>query len=495
MNLKESIKSFFSDKYNLVFIAVLIFAFAIRLYFFFITKNQAVWWDEGEYLSTAKHWILGVPYDVHVQRQPLFPLVLAFLMKFGVTSESVLKFLTVLLPSVFSIFLMYLFGKEIYDKKTALIGTFLLSVFWTHLFWTNRFSTDIFGFVFTLLAFYSLWKFYNTKSGKWLMFMGFSLGLGFLTRVGGMLPVFIIVLFALLAERLNLFKNKFWLMSGCVAFLTILPYLIWDKLKYGNFLAFFPGYFDAAHTTEKLAKPIAWWIFSFFQIYNEWIFFIVFLIGLICFLNLFLGFDLIFKNKDSPLKKELFLLISILVPLIFFVFIERNVEDRWMFAMIPAMFIIIAKGFGYIQAFISKYNKILASIVVIALLAFGAYMELTHADAIIKYKLDSYGPVRDSGIWIKENSLPSDIILSNSLPQSTYYTERRVLGVPPGNQFENITNMFKPKFLVLSLFDKSPDESYDYPVKYNETLMPVRAYYFDKEQTQPSLIVYAFRYQ
>jgi hypothetical protein len=120
--------------------------------------------------------------------------------------------------------------------------------------------------------------------------------------------------------------------------------------------------------------------------------------------------------------------------------------------------------------------------------------KLKHADEIIKYKLDSFGPIRDSGIWIKENSLPTDIILSSSVPETTYYTERKVLGVPPGNLFENITKTYKPRYLILSLFDVSSKESYDYPTKYNETLMPVKAYYLDAAQTQPSLIIYKFNY-
>jgi len=492
-NLTGKISAFFSDKYNLAFIAVLIIAIVIRLYYFFITKNQPIWWDEGEYLSTAKHWIFGMPYDVHVQRQPLFPLILAFFMKFGITNEGALKFLTVLLPSVFSVFLMYFFTKEIYDKKTALIGTFLLSVFWTHLFWTNRFSTDIFGFAFTLLAFYSLWKYYNSKSGKWLILMSFSLGLGLLIRIGGMISIFIVAMFLLLTERLRLLKKE-WLLSGGIIFLTILPYLIWDKIKYGKFFAFFLGYFNAERTAEKLAQPIAWWVFSFLKTYNGWVFLIVFLIGLACFANLFLGFDLLIKNKDSPLKKELFLLISILIPLIYFVFIERNVEDRWMFAMIPAMFIVIAKGLDYIKSFISKYNKYLAIIAVIALLALGTYSELKNADTIIKFKKDAYGPVKDAALWMKTNSNPGDIIFTSSVPQMSYYTERKIFGVPPSDLFENMTETYKPRFLVLSLFDKSVNEAYDYPVKYNQTLMPVRVYYFDAAQTQPSLIVYAFKY-
>src|SRR3989344_7466287 len=57
---KKGIKNFFfgwvKDNYDKAFIGVLILAFVIRIAVFFITKNQPMWFDEAEYLSTAKYW-------------------------------------------------------------------------------------------------------------------------------------------------------------------------------------------------------------------------------------------------------------------------------------------------------------------------------------------------------------------------------------------------------------------------------------------------------
>jgi len=46
-SLKEKIKIWLKDPYNLVILGVIIFAFAIRLYYFSLTKNQPRWWDEA----------------------------------------------------------------------------------------------------------------------------------------------------------------------------------------------------------------------------------------------------------------------------------------------------------------------------------------------------------------------------------------------------------------------------------------------------------------
>ena len=263
----SKLEHFFENRQLWLLCAVAVLAFAIRAYYLAITQSQPIWWDEGEYLSAAKHWAFGTPFDVNPQRQPLLPFLLAILLKIGISNESLLKFLVVLLPSVASVILLYLFAREVADKRTAIISSFLLAVFWTHIFWTNRFSTDITGFAFTLLAYFALWKFYSSKQSKWLYIMGASLGLGFLTRVGGIIPLFVIIAFLLIAENISLLK-KHWIFSGLIAFITIIPYLLWNQLHYNNILAFFPGYFDAAHTSEKLAKPIAWWIFNYFYQYN-----------------------------------------------------------------------------------------------------------------------------------------------------------------------------------------------------------------------------------
>ena len=218
------------------------------------------------------------------------------------------------------------------------------------------------------------------------------------------------------------------------------------------------------------------------------------MLGLVYLVNLFLGADIMLKNKDSPLRKDLFLLMTIILPMIFFVFIERNAEDRWLFAMVPAIFITISKGLGYVQDFLAKYNKLLAVLIVVALLAIGTYWELSQADSIIKFKKDSFAPVRGAGLWMKEHSSKDDVLFTNSVPQTAYYSERKINSLPSANTFEQDVARLKPKYMVLSLFDASVPEAYEYPKKYPQMLVPVQAYFADAEQKQATLIIYEFKY-
>jgi len=69
-NRTERIKLWLKDPYNLTLVIIIVLAFAIRLYYFFITKNQPLWWDEAEYMATAKHWAFNVSYNYPVGYDP-----------------------------------------------------------------------------------------------------------------------------------------------------------------------------------------------------------------------------------------------------------------------------------------------------------------------------------------------------------------------------------------------------------------------------------------
>ena len=118
---------------------VVVLAVIVRLYYFFLTDDQTLWWDEAEYMATAKHWAFGVPYDLNPQRPPLFQLLAALLLKIGF-EEFALKFLLVLVPSVALIIATYYLGKELYNHKIALASAIGVSFVWSLLFWSARFQ-------------------------------------------------------------------------------------------------------------------------------------------------------------------------------------------------------------------------------------------------------------------------------------------------------------------------------------------------------------------
>ena len=150
---KEKIKTWLKSPSNIVLLGILLFSFVLLTYYFNLTKTQTLWWDEAEYMSTAKHWAFGVDYDINPQRPPLFPFLVSIFYLLGF-KDVLIKFILEIIPSLFVVLVTYLLVNEMYgNKKLALITSFIMSVSWIHLFYSMRFMTDSLGFLFGLLSF------------------------------------------------------------------------------------------------------------------------------------------------------------------------------------------------------------------------------------------------------------------------------------------------------------------------------------------------------
>ena len=66
-------------------------------------------------------------------------------------------------------------------------------------------------------------------------------------------------------------------------------------------------------------------------------------------------------------------------------------------------------------------------IIIILLIGAGGYYQVQYAGGIIKNKIPSFEGIRDTSLFIKEISLPDDIIISQAVPQTIYYSERKVM--------------------------------------------------------------------
>ena len=75
-----------------------------------------------------------------------------------------------------------------------------------------------------------------------------------------------------------------------------------------------------------------------------------------------------------------------------------------------------------------------------------------------------------------------------------YYSDRRVIGWGAEEDFLDHINAQKPKYMILSAIEISPDWAYPWPDNNKNIVMPVMAYYFDPEKTQPILVIYQFIY-
>jgi 4-amino-4-deoxy-L-arabinose transferase-like glycosyltransferase len=489
MTFRDKTEHFLRNKYNLMFLGILLIAFVIRIYYFIYTYNQPLWWDEAEYMSMAKNILYGVPFDFNPQRPILFPLLISLFLWIG---EGAVRFFISFVPSLGVVVVTYLLGKEIYNKKIGLIASFIMAVFWVGLFNGTRIHADGMALLFSLLGVYFFWKGY--VSGKSLKFTSFGflfMVLGFMVKVNAVLAPLVVLFFLLITEKLSFLKRKILWKSVIWFFIPLIPYFTYNYFKFGTIFSFIRGYVDSSALTVKFQAAFNWSIFNFTYIFTYKVFFVLFLIGvLFVLMNLILGFDLMYKEKNTEVKADLFSVLSIIVVMGWFIFIERwNAEPRWLILMAPFMFFIIGRGILEIIKYI-KFDKKVLFFAIVIILFIGAYAQLNYNHQLIKVKKDSYEPVKLSGLWMKENSNKDDLILSKSVTQTTYYSERKTLGVPINK--EEIKEL-KPKYIVISIYELHTQELLDRIEKIKDHLQIVNGYFQDPEGKQPALIVYGFK--
>ncbi|HLC53930.1 MAG TPA: hypothetical protein VJK03_05290, partial [Candidatus Nanoarchaeia archaeon] len=235
---------------------------------------------------------------------------------------------------------------------------------------------------------------------------------------------------------------------------------------------------------------------------------------------LIIGADVLWKQKTTRFNADFFLVLFLAIHLIFYVAIIREATDRWLLVMMPIMFIISGKGLHWLYSLIAKHSKIVGIIAVSILLLGGLYQNLTHADNLIKVKKDSYREIKLAGEWLKENTPPETKIITSSVVQSEYYSERWNEGhsnknhrMPPETKcidnlggtsanescqrlseelFEKSREEFNPDYFIVSVFEPvfTPQWVYTYGQRKNLTL--VQFYTAKDNPQQPMLAIYKF---
>jgi hypothetical protein len=506
---KNRILNWLKNPDNLGFMIILLFIIGLRFYYFILTKDQPVWWDESEYLSKAKAIAGLVSYDSVSIRSPIFPGVLSIFFFLGITNEVVMRFFALFLPSILVVILTYFLVRQMYpDKRIALLSMIIMGVLWEHVFYSNRFHTENIALLFEFLALIVFYKSYLKKEKTWFINPKYSLIyvflltlISFLFRPGNIIFAPPLILFILLLNKDKVLTKK-WLMSGAVFVVAIIASFIFTDIPQ----SFLKQYLH-------LDWPIGWnsmtAFYGFFQSVITPIpslLFYAFLIGffIVLFKVLLIGDKI--KNlkpnsEDLEFKSNILNLLLLLGIVFLFVFIMRATlfEYRWFFPLLPAMLAFTGKGvieFSSIVVSLIKYKN-LSKILILVLLLFGAYNQVVHADSIIKLKVDSYSQVRDAAIWLKQNFDKSEQVMTVSYPQTVYYSEMKVLDyseITSSSAFEDYLNVNKPRLLEVSGFENHPAWTNDWLSANQERAKPIKVYFADAEQKQPILIIYEIVY-
>jgi len=494
---KERIKNWLRNPYNLALVGILVLAFVIRLYYFFLTKNQALWWDEAEYALKAKSFAFGTPDTGWApEREIVVPFLFSLILRAG-GGEIILRVIQLIVSILTVVFTQILFAKII-SKKAAIFATFGMAFFWLHVFFTQRILLYLWAPLIYLILIYLFYEGYINNKKKYLIAFAIlaAVGLEIYFSIGFLL--FGLLIYVLLTEGFSFLKNKKVWIVLIVFLLAILPFAIYFQSTFG-----FPiprlaiGY---KATTQEPGAGISGLLtyISMFPSRAGWAFAILSFFGLIYFLiTLFLGLGI--KNYLKETHRWLLIFICFFVPFLMYTLYgtiggSGTFYDAFILSVFPFAFAFAGLFLEKILNFNKKYQTF-AVLLVILLLLIHAYYGIKNSSDTIVPKLNSYDSVKFAGLWIKENSQPGDIIISRSRPQNTYYSERQTINYPKSEEELNkLIEEKRPKYIIDSVWEQTDQWVHEYPSKYNSTVIPVQIYFLDVEKTQPSLIIYKVNY-
>ncbi|MEK6894034.1 MAG: glycosyltransferase family 39 protein [Nanoarchaeota archaeon] len=487
----KEIKNIIEKNINYILYAIVIFGATLRFYFLNIAKNQAHWWDSLAYGSLAKNIIYhmwdNLPFIVNesIIRPPLFPLIWSFILRLGGSDYSVIL-ITNIIPSIISIFLVYLIGKEMYGAKVGIIASIFASACWIHLFYAVRAMTDIPSMCLILASIYFFIKSHDSLSIKnWTLSVLF-LALAVLFRYSHAVIAFAYVLFLIFIHKTSLFKNKKFFIGGVIGAIPLILFIIINLINHGSLLPASATY--ASSAGEKAV--FAWYTLGFIKHILRSPLVYLFYAGLILVVTkLSISYGFISKNKES--KMHLFNLILFVLVLSFFIFVIKAAEDRYLFGLSSILFILPALTLSYVYNTLSKYRKEFAAIVCLILIIWSAYANITFANSMILDKKESYKQMKEAYEWINYNTPENSIITGDwAEPYTIYYANRRFQVLPQDLDFTNFS--LEADYVVLNGIHQPNEKVVNYvnSIVADGKLVPVKVFFFDAEQKQPAVIIY-----
>mgnify|MGYP001616268076 FL=1 len=520
---KNFIFYWLEDSYDKLFLLIILAALIIRILVYLKTNDQALWWDAADYMASAKRWAGINPNLIdmwYYRRGFLWPLIGTLFFAIGI-GEIGMRILVVLL-STGIIFVSYFLISEMFNKKLALLTSLGITLSWVFLFFTGRLLTEIPATFFLLIALLFFWKGYMKNQGtKYFILFGIFAALTVLTRMQYLMFVIPILLLALVREKHKIFVNKKLWISLIIFIIVLLPHLYLYNKHFGNPILDLTNYYLGIEGISKtgevgveLAKTSDLFLYinnlpyildanqqgysSLFVISPVYF---LFIIGFfLFFIDLFLGFDKIFSNEN--IQKKFFILSFIVLSFLFLGYIAPQLEQRYIMPVIPFLFFITVYPFYFITGFLKeKINPKTTAIVFLIIFLVILIPNYKFGFNLIESKKASYYEVKQAGEWIKQNSVPEDIIIGSGLPQLTYYSERSVYpfelayrrDLVKGNEsdLDKFILEKKPKYLVASAYEREEPWALAYPQKNQDILISVQAY---PNPQQPIVIVYQFDY-
>jgi len=446
----------------------------------------------------AKSLAFGTPATGWWEARPvLLSFFTAGLFKIGL-GEMTVRLCWVALSTA-SLVLVYRIGTILFNKRVGLYAVALGSVSYGDVFYTMRLLVDAPPVFFvTLAGLLLVSSLARTGSAHAAWAVVPVIVLGAMLRFTTAIFLAIVVLFLLVVTGPAVLRAREWQVSLALGALTSLPLLLYFASLYGNPLHPFVSHMVlrgplAIGAPAPPPAEVSLEYVRHFPRYTHPLVVVVFLAGLVQAVAV-TALHVRRLRQHRVAQGYVLLLLWIVVPFVFFGFFVNTFQDRFLLMIFPAVFLLTATGLDAAYVQLERLSPVVAIAAVAAVVGYGGYQMAVSTDAIVRQQLTSYDGIRDAGAWIRGHSRPGDTIISSSVTQNTYYSERATFGYPDrASDFADLLKDKAPRYMVLSRWERSPEWAYEWPQRNSGRVSVASAFFPDESRKQAMVIVYVFR--
>ncbi len=226
-------KKYLANKY-----AIILYLVVVKITFHLVLPEYGYFRDELYYISIGDQFSL-----INLDTSPLSPLYLRlFTLLLGYSLKTI--HLASSLAGAGVLIFSCLITKELRGGKYAILLTGLFILLSGFTAFGSLFTYDSLDFLISTAVLYFLVKLVKTNNHKLWIFIGFLLGLGLLNKLTILFFGFSIVASLLLAGKFNEFRTRQIWIGGIIAFVFLIPFIIWQNKNdwyFINFASIYPG--------------------------------------------------------------------------------------------------------------------------------------------------------------------------------------------------------------------------------------------------------------
>jgi len=432
----HTLLSWFANFNKFVPISLGIIAFS--LIFWQLGANQLVPWDESIYAKIAKNMVVNNEYIVQqwqpnqpwYEKPPLFMWLMAgFMNLLDVTN------LAAKLPSAIfgflTIFVVYAFGKKLFNKTSGFLAAFSLLTTVHFLYYSRQAMTDITNLFFITYAMYLYYLAKDSGKLKYWIFSGITIGLAVMTKgVIGLLPFAVIGLhelyiFITKQQKLDMWLIRRYLSMFVISLVVFLPWHIAMFNIFGiTFINQYLGYHVLARATEAIENKGQpwWWYFVVIKVSMR-LWFIALLASLPWFIQ-----NLLVKTRNIVDKNKYVFLLLWAGFIFFFFSIAKSKLVWYIIPLYPVVALIVGRFIervlNYIMEKYSRFNNYIFKFTFIFVLVAVSLMYLFY-NKELTYPSDLTGPqarllkLKDQKLGVQSRIFVDRI----ELPLVMFYTD------------------------------------------------------------------------